>query len=69
MKNELEGCCLDDQLSKNDLIKAVERTRMTVSTFDSYSTTNLDRSMKALQQYLQGKAVKKVILLKNQNHT
>ena len=67
MKNELEGCCLDDQLSKNDLIKAVERTRMTVSTFDSYSTTNLDRSMKALQQYLQGKAVKKVILQKNQN--
>jgi len=66
MKNELDGSCLDDQLSKEDLIKAVERTRMTVSTFDSYSTTNLDRSLKALQQYLQGKAVKKVILLKNQ---
>ena len=67
MKNELDGSCLDDKLSKDDLIKAVERTRMTVSTFDSYSTTNLDRSMKALQQYLQGKAVKKVILQKNQN--
>ena len=61
MKNELDGCSLDDQLSKDDLIKAVERTRMTVSTFDSYSATNIDRSMKALQQYLQGKAVKKVI--------
>jgi len=61
MKNELESCCLDDKLSKDDLIKAVERTRMTISTFDSYSTTNLDRSMKAFQQYLQGKAVKKII--------
>ena len=66
MKKGLDGWCLDDKLCKDDLIKAVERTRMTISTFDSYSTTNLDRSLKALQQYLQGKAVKKVILQKNQ---
>ena len=68
MKNELDGCSLDDQLSKDDLIKAVERTRMTVSTFDSYSATNIDRSMKALQQYLQGKAVKKIITSGESEH-
>lgn len=47
--------------SRADIVKAVERTRMTLSTFDNYLDKNLDRSMKALAQYLQGKALQKVM--------
>jgi len=53
---------LDCNLDKADVIKAVERSRMTLSTFDSYLSTNLERSIKSLTQYLQGKSVKKVLL-------
>ncbi len=42
------------------LARVVERSRMTVSTFDTYLTINLDRSLQALKQYLQGKALKKM---------
>eukprot|EP00584_Thalassiosira_punctigera_P005245 CAMPEP_0172540506 /NCGR_PEP_ID=MMETSP1067-20121228/11495_1 /TAXON_ID=265564 ORGANISM="Thalassiosira punctigera, Strain Tpunct2005C2" /NCGR_SAMPLE_ID=MMETSP1067 /ASSEMBLY_ACC=CAM_ASM_000444 /LENGTH=859 /DNA_ID=CAMNT_0013326375 /DNA_START=143 /DNA_END=2722 /DNA_ORIENTATION=+ len=52
--------------SRSDFVKASERSRMALSTFDSNLTTNLDRSLKALQQYLQGKAVKKVVLEKKE---
>ena len=55
-----------NDLSREDIVKAVERTRMTLSTFDSYLVVNLDRSLKAVQQYIQGKAVKKVIEYKSQ---
>eukprot|EP00804_Cyclotella_cryptica_P006561 CCRYP_012798-RA/>CCRYP_012798-RA protein AED:0.35 eAED:0.35 QI:0/-1/0/1/-1/1/1/0/776 len=48
-------------LTRADCVKAVERTRMTLSTFDSYLEKNLDRSLKALTQYVQGKALRKVI--------
>ncbi len=48
-------------LHRNDVVKAAERTRMTISTYCSFIATNLDRSTKALQQFLQGKAIKKVI--------
>jgi hypothetical protein len=49
-------------LGRADVTKAVERSRMTVSTFDTFLFTNLDRSIKSLQQYLQGKAVKKLLM-------
>lgn len=49
-------------LDRGDVTKAVERTRMTLSTFDSHLASNLDRSIKALQQYMKGKAVKKLLL-------
>ncbi|KAL7486939.1 hypothetical protein ACHAW6_012543 [Cyclotella cf. meneghiniana] len=48
-------------LTRADFVKVVERTRMTLSTFDSYLEKNLDRSLKALTQYVQGKALRKVI--------
>ena len=48
-------------LSRAEVVKAVERSRMTLSTFDAYISTNLDRSIKSLAQYLQGKAVKKIV--------
>jgi len=48
-------------LHRDDVVKAVERTRMTLSTYCSFIATNLDRSTKAMQQYLQGKAIKNVI--------
>ena len=49
-------------LDRGDVTKAVERTRMTLSTFDSYLASNLDRSIKSLQQYMKGKAVKKLLV-------
>ncbi|KAL9188201.1 hypothetical protein ACHAXT_006579 [Thalassiosira profunda] len=55
-----EGC------SRNDIVRASERSRMALSTFDSYLAVNLDRSLKALQQYLNGKAVKHVMLHVNE---
>lgn len=58
---------LDCNLDRSDVIKAVERSRMTLSTFDAYLSTNMERSIKSLNQYLQGKSVKK-ILLHNQRH-
>lgn len=50
----------DDQnkLRRADLVRLVERSRMTISTFDSHLATNLDRSLKAVQTFLQGKLVK-----------
>jgi len=44
--------------NRNDIVRVVERSRMTLSTFESHIRTNLDRSLKALQTYLQGKALK-----------
>jgi len=52
------------KFDREDIVRASERSRMTLSTFDSHIGNNLDRSLKALQQYLQGKAVKKVLLAK-----
>jgi len=52
------------KFNREDIVRASERSRMTLSTFDSHIANNLDRSLKALQQYLQGKAVKKVLLAK-----
>lgn len=49
-------------LDRRDVTNAVERTRMTLSTFDSYLASNLDRSIKSLQQYMKGKAVKKLLV-------
>jgi len=54
-------------LNRADVVKAVERSRMTLSTFDAYLCTNLERSIKSLTQYLQGRSLKK-LLLNNQQH-
>ena len=63
MKNETDT--ISKSFIRKDMIRAVERTRMTLSTFDSYLATNNERSIKALEQYLQGKEVKKIIAQKN----
>ena len=49
------------QRHDRDWLKAVERSRMTISTFDAFVSTNLDRSLKSLQNYLRGKVIKKLI--------
>ena len=49
-----------------DYVKLIERTRMAFSTFENYMEQNLDRSLKALLQYLQSKALRKFI--SHQNH-
>ena len=61
IKNELATSQSNEVMSRDDIIHAVERSRMTISTFDSYLKTNLDRSLKAIQQYLQGKTVKRIL--------
>ena len=64
VKNYLHNDGDDDISNREDVTGATERSRMVLSTVDSYLKTNLDRSLKALQQYIQGKAVKNVILQK-----
>lgn len=64
VKNYLHSDGDDDISNREDVIRATERSRMVLSTVDSYLKTNLDRSLKALQQYIQGKVVKNVILQK-----
>lgn len=48
-------------LAKTGHVKWVERSRMVLSTFDTYLEKNQDRSIKALDQYLKGKALNKVV--------
>ena len=60
IKNELATSQSNESMNRDDIVRAVERSRMTLSTFDSYLTTNIDRSLRAIQQYLQGKAIKKM---------
>ena len=42
------------------LLKAVERSRMCASTYSRFATANLDRSLKAAEEYCRGKAVRAV---------
>lgn len=53
------------QASRDLLLKAVERSRMMVSTVSTYLVANTDRSIKSASEFAKGKAVK--VLL--QNHT
>eukprot|EP00956_Cyclotella_meneghiniana_P003725 scaffold4540_cov66-Cyclotella_meneghiniana.AAC.2 len=51
--------------TRSDCIRAVERTRMTLSTFDGYMEKNIDRSLRAISQYLAGKALRTILLGKS----
>lgn len=51
----------DSSISSKEWLKVVERTRMVVSTVDSFIITNIDRSFKATDQYSKGAIVKKLI--------
>jgi hypothetical protein len=54
-----------NNLTKSDLLTASERTRMVVSTVSSFVHLNAERSFRAIEQYSRGKAIKKIIALKN----
>ena len=43
------------------MLKAVERSRMCVSTFSNYLTLNTERALKAAVEYTKGKAVKTIL--------
>jgi hypothetical protein len=63
--------CLQDGLGeakddKKELIRAVERTRMVVSTVSKFLTTNSQRAFKAADEYTKGKCIKRLILLKEE---
>eukprot|EP00970_Alexandrium_tamarense_P013513 scaffold3469_cov211-Alexandrium_tamarense.AAC.2 len=49
------------ELSRDEIVRVVERTTMTMSTFDAYISTNMDRSIRAIQQYVRGKALRSII--------
>jgi len=44
-----------------EMLKAVERTRMVVSTVSTFVLKNTDRAWKAMDQYAKGKIVKKIV--------
>lgn len=48
-------------LQSSDMLRAVERTRMTVSTVKTFLTTNAERAFKSIEEYIKGKEVKKII--------
>jgi hypothetical protein len=50
------------ELSRDEIVRVVERTTMTMSTFDAYISTNMDRSIRAIQQYVRGKALRSIIV-------
>lgn len=51
--------------TRSECIRVVERTRMTLSTFDGYMEKNIERSLRAISQYLEGKALKAIFLKNN----
>lgn len=51
----------DDNFDGAVLLKAVERTRMVVSTVDNFLYAKVDRAIKSAKEYAKGKAIKYVI--------
>jgi hypothetical protein len=51
----------DERLPSEVVLKAVERSRMCVSTVDTFLISNADRAIKAAVDYAKGKAVKAVL--------
>jgi hypothetical protein len=47
------------------LLKAVERTRMIVSTVSTFICANAQRAFKTVDMYTKGKAVKRIIAIKD----
>jgi hypothetical protein len=48
-------------VTNGELLKAVERSRMVVSTVDNFITTSAERAYKAAGDYTKGKVVKKIL--------
>lgn len=48
-------------VTNTEMLKAVERTRMVVSTVSTFVIKNTDRAWKAIDQYAKGKLVKKIV--------
>jgi hypothetical protein len=56
----------DEQLKPSTILKAVERSRMVVSTVESFLHSNTDRAIKSIMEYTKGKAIKAIISLDSQ---
>jgi len=56
----MNGHVPDESCNRAEIVRLVERSRMAISTFDCHLTTNIERSIKAVEKYLQGKNVKKL---------
>jgi len=51
----------ETKLPPETVLKAVERSRMCISTFSNFLTSNTDRALKAAVDYTKGKAIKAVV--------
>jgi hypothetical protein len=58
----------DDEstLRPDVILKAVERSRMCISTFDNFLLANTDRSLKAAVEFTKSKAVKSILRYKQE---
>jgi hypothetical protein len=55
------GACSRSTVDQATMLKAVERSRMVVSTVDTFLHTKIDRVVKSVREYAKGKAVKAVL--------
>jgi Ni2+-binding GTPase involved in maturation of urease and hydrogenase len=59
-----DGACSSGKTTVDQatMLKAVERSRMVVSTVDTFLHTKIDRVVKSVREYVKGKAVKAVLM-------
>ena len=50
------------QIDKGVMLKAVERSRMVVSTMDNFLHEKVDRALKSVKEYTKGKAIKAIVI-------
>jgi hypothetical protein len=62
--NNNNGACSRSStvVDQATMLKAVERSRMVVSTVDTFLHTKIDRVVKSVREYVKGKAVKAVLM-------
>ena len=53
------------KIDKDELLKAVERSRMVVSTFETFYSANAERAIKAATDYTKGKPIKAILAAMN----
>jgi hypothetical protein len=58
LNNGIDGTC--GSLTPATLLKAVERSRMVVSTVSTFLSSSFERALKAAREYVKGKAVKAI---------
>jgi ElaB/YqjD/DUF883 family membrane-anchored ribosome-binding protein len=55
----------ESKIDKDELLKAVKRSRMVVSRFETFYSANAERAIKAATDYTQGKPIKAILAAMN----